>query len=88
MDSKVPLSSLKPVSILFYGDFYDLADLMLKMSEVRYRGTNIRSRSSVHGVAAAYSWLMIDVDTDYIEDVVRRHGLDLEAIVERENDIP
>ena len=87
MEKKVALNSLRPVSILFNGDFYELANLIIKISEEMHQGTNIKSRPTLHGVAAVYSWLVIDIDSSHIEQVLEEHGLDLGATVECDDDI-
>ncbi len=87
MERKVALSSLRPVSILFDGDLYELANLIIKISNAKYQGTNIKSRHTLHGVAAAYSRLVIDIDSSLIEQVLEERGLDLGATVECDEDM-
>ncbi len=79
---QVALSSLKPIAILFDGDFYELASFMLNICRVKDQGTNRTSRPTVHGVAAGYARLLVDVEVRQIEARLEQYGLDLGATIE------
>ena len=82
----ISVESLKNVSVLFDGDIYELAQLLLKVNDAKDRGTNRTSRQTVHGLAKAYCNLA-DVAFDDIIRVFEKHGLPLGAIVEHANEI-
>ena len=83
--TKIALRSLKSVKVLFEGDIYDLACLLLKAYDAKYHGTHRRSRPTVHGLATYYS-MLISIDRDAIIEVLTRHGLPLGATVESDED--
>lgn len=77
----ISVDSLKDVSVLFDGDIYELARLLLKVDDAKDRGSNRTSRHTVHGLATAYCNLA-DVPLEEIVQVFNTHGLPLGAIVE------
>jgi len=78
---KIGVSSLKNIGVLYEGDIYDLACLLLKVNDAKDRGSNSKSRHTINGLAKSYS-MLADVDLKQIMAVVARHGLPLGAIVE------
>ena len=82
MPKAIGLRSLKPVSILFEGDFYILARFMLKTYDALHAGTDTKARPTVHGVASAYERLNFDVPVEFVKDRVTKCGIDLGATVE------
>jgi hypothetical protein len=84
--TKIGLRSLKSVNVLFEGDIYDLACLLLKAYNAKDRGTGFRARPTVHGLATRYS-MLTDISTDAIIEVFNRHGLPLGATVESDEDL-
>src|ERR1039458_2988598 len=85
--TKIDLRSLKSVKVLFEGDIYDLACLLLKAYNAKDQRTGFRSRPTVHGLATRYS-MLTDISTDAIIEVFNRHGLPLGATVESDEDQP
>ena len=83
--TKIGLRSLRSVKVLFEGDIYDLACLLLKAYDAKDQGTNSRSRPTVHGLATRYS-MLTDISTDAIIEVFNRYGLPLGATVEWDGD--
>ena len=79
---QVALSSLTPISILFDGDFYELASFMLSINRAKNQDTNRTSRPTVHGVAAGYARLIVDVEVRQIEACLKEYGIDLGAMIE------
>lgn len=86
MTEKVSISALKGISVLYEGDIYDLACLLLKVDDAKDRGTNTRSRYTVHGLASIYS-MIAHLNPDEIEDILKGHGLPLGATVEYDKDV-
>jgi hypothetical protein len=82
MTKTVYLKELIPVSILFEGDFHELASLMLRGLNAQYKGSNGTPRPTVHGVARAYASLFSNFDFRKIEAQLRKMGYDLGAMVE------
>src|ERR1039457_5958588 len=61
--TKIDLRSLKSVKVLFEGDIYDLACLLLKAYNAKDQRTGFRSRPTVYGLATRYS-MLTDISTD------------------------
>lgn len=85
---QISVEALKNVSVLYEGDIYELARLLLKVNDARDKATNATSRYivtgsryTVHGVASAYCNLA-QVEHGQIIEVFRKHGLPLTATVE------
>ena len=83
--TKIGVRSLKSLKVLFEGDIYELACLLLKAYNAKEQGTNSRSRPTVHGLATRYS-MLTDISRDAIIEVFNRHGLPLGATVESDED--
>jgi hypothetical protein len=56
VDTRVPVSALRPVTIQFEEDFYQLAVWLLK-HDVHNSTSTTRRRHTVYGVANAYEYL-------------------------------
>ena len=82
MQPAIGVESLRPVKVLYEGDVYDLAVLLLKLHDAKAGQTGRRGRPTVHGVASAQARLMIDAGTEHVESLLREHGLPLGAVVE------
>ena len=82
------LKELLPVSVLFEGDFHELASFILRGFAAQAKDTITRARPTIHGVARAYARLFIDIDPDKIEAKLRKLGYDLGATVEWDEDSP
>ena len=77
----ISVESLKNVSVLFDGDIYEFALLLLKLNDAKGRGSSTISRHTVQGLATAYCNL-VDVAFQDIISVFKRHDLPLGATVE------
>jgi hypothetical protein len=80
---KIGISALKSVKVLYEGDMYDLACLLLKVSEAKDKGT---SRYTVHGLATTYS-VITRLPREEIIAIFESYGLPLGATVEYDKDI-
>ena len=85
MTERIGVSSLKDISVLYEGDIYDLACLILKVSDAKDRGTNSKSRPTINGLAKCYS-MLADVDLKRVMAVMTRNDLPLGAVVEHDAD--
>ena len=86
MQEKIGVGALKDIEVLYSGDVYDMACLLLKIHDAKDKGTNRRSRHTVHGLATTYS-MIADVSPDRIREILERHGLPLGATVEHDEDV-
>jgi len=86
MNDKISVEALKGIGVLYEGDIYDLACLLLKLNDAQDKGTNHRSRHTVYGVASDYSMLTRE-SRDKIMRILERHGLPLGATVEHDEDV-
>jgi len=82
---RIGVSSLKNISVLYEGDIYDLACLLLKVNDAKDRGTNSKSRHTINGLAKSYS-MLADVDLKRVMAVMTRNDLPLGAVVEYDTD--
>lgn len=83
---QISVEALKNVCVLYEGDIYELAQLLLKVNDAKDEGTNTTSRHTVHGLATAYCNLA-QVEFDQIIAVFEEHGLPLGATVEHAQNI-
>ena len=86
MTEKIGVSSLRNICVLYYGDIYELACLLLKVNDAKDRGTNSKSRHTITGLAKSYS-MLTDVDLNRVMTVIMRSGLPLGAVVEHDADV-
>ena len=86
MREKIEINALKNVNVLYKGDIYDLACLLLKVSKAKDKGTNSKSRYTVHGLATTYS-LINHLHREEILAIFENYDLPLGAIVEYDEDI-
>jgi hypothetical protein len=91
MENKVSVESLRPVAVLYEGDLYDFARLLLKLWDARDREANVRnprsvvrSRPTVNGLAMYYSMLVSAVSQERVKEVLLGHGLPLGAVVDND----
>jgi hypothetical protein len=82
MQPVVGVEALRPVKVLYDGDVYDLAVLLLRLYDAKAGRDGYRGRPTVHGVASAYARLMTDVNPERVESVIRDRGLPLGAVVD------
>ena len=83
---QISVEALKTVCILYEGDIYELAQLLLTVNDARDNATNTTSRHTVHGLATAYCNLA-HIEFDQIIGAFEKHGLPLGATVEHAHDI-
>ncbi len=86
MQEKISVEALRDIEVLYKGDIYDLACLLLKVNDAKDKGTNCRSRHTVFGLATSYS-MLADVSRDQILAIFKRHSLPLGATVEHDVDL-
>jgi hypothetical protein len=86
MVDKIAVSSLRNISVLYEGDIYDLACLLLKVNDAKDKGTHRKSRHTVNGLVKKYSTLA-NVDFDQVMAVIVRNDLPLGATVEYDEDV-
>ena len=86
MQEKIGVGALKDIEVLYSGDVYDMACLLLKIDDAKDKGTHRRSRYTMYGLATTYS-MIADVSPDSIREIVKRHGLPLRATVEHDEDV-
>ena len=83
---QISVEALKDVCVLYQGDIYELAQLLLKVNDANDEGRNTISRHTVNGLASAYCNLT-HVDFDQIIAVFEKHALPLGATVEHAQNI-
>ena len=86
MQERIGVGALRDIEVLYKGDIYDLACLLLKVHDAKDRGTNCRSRHTVHGLATTYS-MIADIERNGILEILERCGLPLGAAVEHDEDL-
>ena len=86
MIDKIRVSELKNVRILYKGDLYDLARLLLKLNDAKDKGTNIRSRHTVKGVATDFAMLS-GLNSGEVERILSQYDLPFGATVEHDKDV-
>lgn len=83
---KIGVSSLRNIGILYEGDLYDLACLLLKVDDASDKGTQTKTRHTVRGLATKYS-MLANMDFNQVMAVITRYDLPLGATVEYDEDI-
>ena len=84
---KIGVSALKDVAVLYKGDIYELACLLLKVYDAKDRDTNTRSRHTVYGLSGDYA-ILAHLNRDQVLEIFERHNLPLGATVEYDIDVP
>ena len=80
---KISVSELKDIEILYKGDIYELACLILKLYDAKDAGTNARSRHTVYGLTGEYAMLLRwSRERVWLLAILAPHNLPLEATVE------
>ena len=85
MNKHIGVSELKEISVLYQGDIYELACLILKVYDAKDKGTNTISRHTVNGLFKEYA-MLARMESDQVLAVAEKHGLPLGATVEHDND--
>jgi hypothetical protein len=88
MEREIPLVALRDVTVLFPGDFHELAVFVSKVHRVCDREANAhnphtvqKSRLTLHGLAGCYA-RVTDINQERVEQILVKAGLDLGALVE------
>ncbi len=76
----IPVTTLKPISVLYPGDIYDIAVMLLRIYRAQHPCKNGRPQPTVHGVASKYS-MIAGLALDYIENIIRAENVNLMGIV-------
>jgi len=85
MTNKIAVSRLSDIAVLYKGDVYDLACMILKVYDAKDKGTNITSHHTVNGLFKDYAFLA-RLDTSQVIAVAVKHGLPLGATVEYDDE--
>jgi hypothetical protein len=86
MTDKIGVSELRNISVLFEGDLYDFANLMLKIYDATNKGTNTVTRDTVNGLVHGYA-LLARVKSNKVLAVIKRNGLPLGSTIEHDKDV-
>ena len=86
MADKISVSKLRNISLLFEGDLYDFANLMLKIYDAKNKGTNTITRDTVNGLVHGYA-LLARVNSSKVLAVIKRIGLPLGSTIEHDKDV-
>ena len=86
MADKISVSKLKNIGVLFEGDLYDYANLMLKIYDAKNKGTNTITRDTVNGLVRGYA-LLARVNSSQVLAVIKRIGLPLGSTIEHDKDV-
>ncbi len=86
MDEKIGVSSLKNLDVLYEGDLYDLACLLLKINDAKDKITYTKSRHTVKGLIGMYA-LLTNIDHAQIMSAVAKYALPLGAPIEHDEDV-
>ena len=83
---KISVSALKDIEVLYKGDIYDLACLLLKINDAKDKGANTISRDTVYGLSGTYATLS-RLDRRQILAIFEWYNLPLGATVEYDQDV-
>ena len=86
MNQIIGVNSLIKLGVLYEGDLFDLACLLLKINGAKDKDTNAKSYYTVKGLAGKYA-LLTNIDHDQILEVVTNSRLPLGAIIEYDEKI-
>jgi hypothetical protein len=86
MVDPIRVSELKNIRILYKGDIFDLARLLLKINDAKDKGTNTRSRHTVKGLATDFAMLS-GLTIGDVEKMLLQYDLPFGAIVEHDKDV-
>lgn len=86
MAGKIGVSELRNIGVLFDGDLYDFANLMLKIYDAKNQGTNTVTRDTVNGLVHGYA-LLARVNSNQVLAVIKRYGLQLGSTIEHDKDV-
>ena len=80
MDKLIKVSALKEIGVLYKGDIFEFASLILKVNHARDEGTNSTSYHTVNGLFKDYA-IVAQLNSNQVLAVAIKHGLPLGAIV-------
>jgi hypothetical protein len=80
MNEQITLSGLKEIGVLYKGDIFEFACLVLKINHAKDEGTNSTSHHTVNGLFKDYA-MVARLDSNQVLAVAIKHGLPLGAIV-------
>jgi len=86
MFDEIRVSELKNIRILYKGDIYNLARLLLKIDDAKDKGTNTKSRHTIKGLASKFAMLS-GMGFDEVEEALLKYDLPFGATVEHDKDV-
>jgi hypothetical protein len=89
-NNHVAISRLRGITILYENDLYELANIVLKITNAadKLSGIGIVSRPTINGLAKQYSFLCSGkVASERISENIVEHGLDLGDIIEFDSNV-
>ncbi len=86
MVDKIRVSELKNVCILYKGDIYDLARLLLKIDDAKDKGTDTSTRQTINGVARDFTMLS-GMNFEKVEKILEQYDLPFGTTVEYDKDV-
>ena len=81
MNENLPISALRESKVLYEGDLYELACVVLKGCDVLESGTRTKRRPTVNGLAKSYARLM-NLDSEPLLRSLEQQGLPLGAVLD------
>ena len=86
MVDQIGVSELKNIRILYKGDLYDFARLLLKINDAKDKGTNTTSRHTIKGLATDFA-MLAGLNIGEVEKVLLSYDLPFGATVEHDKDV-
>ena len=80
MDKQIKVSALKEIGVLYKGDIFEFACLILKVNHARDEGTNSTFHHTVNGLFKDYA-IVARLSSNQVLAIAIKHGLPLGAIV-------
>jgi hypothetical protein len=80
MNEQIAVSNLKEIGVLYEGDIFEFACLILKVNHAKDEGTNSTSYHTVNGLFKDYA-MVARLNSNQVLAVAIKHGLPLGAIV-------
>ncbi len=80
MQKRLKIGKLRSVEVLYRGDLYELACVVLKANDALHDGTSSTGHPTVNGLARSYARLM-NLDFEPLVRAVERQGLPLGACI-------
>jgi hypothetical protein len=83
---KIGVSALQGISVLFENDLYELALWLLKLQKAKRPKINFDMLYTVYGLACKYATCGY-VDLSLVVSVIERHGLQMNATIEYDEEL-